>query len=98
VFDSKRKPSGTRLNTVYGSHLGHYDLTDMRDTQVEAYEDVRTRVDDPGCEIPAKCASFAQVRRECRKLKTRWRSEVNSKCRATTLWTVSKPCKSVKEF
>ena len=31
--------------------------------------------------IPAKCAFFAQVMRESRKLKTRWRSEVNSNCR-----------------
>jgi hypothetical protein len=28
---------------------------------------------DLGCEIPARCASFVQVKRESRKLKTRWR-------------------------
>jgi predicted TIM-barrel fold metal-dependent hydrolase len=40
AFDSKRNPFGARLNAVYGSDLGHYDLTDMRDAAVEAYEGV----------------------------------------------------------
>jgi hypothetical protein len=38
---------------------------------------------DLGCRIPAKCALFAQVMRESRKLKTRWRSEWDSNSRAT---------------
>jgi hypothetical protein len=31
---------GARLNAIYGSDLGHYDLLDMRDAAVEAYEGV----------------------------------------------------------
>jgi predicted TIM-barrel fold metal-dependent hydrolase len=40
AFDSRRNPLGARLNAVYGSDLGHYDLPDMRDAAVEAYEGV----------------------------------------------------------
>ncbi len=40
AFDSKRNPMGARLNAIYGSDLGHYDLPDMRDAAVEAYENV----------------------------------------------------------
>jgi hypothetical protein len=40
AFDSKRNPLGARLNAIYGSDLGHYDLIDMRDAGVEAYEGV----------------------------------------------------------
>jgi predicted TIM-barrel fold metal-dependent hydrolase len=40
AFDGRRNPLGARLNAIYGSDLGHYDLTDMRDAAVEAYENV----------------------------------------------------------
>jgi hypothetical protein len=40
AFDSKRNPLGARLNAVYGSDMGHYDLTDLRNAAVEAYEGV----------------------------------------------------------
>jgi len=40
AFDRKRNPMGARLNAIYGSDLGHYDLIDMRDAAVEAYESV----------------------------------------------------------
>ena len=40
AFDSRRNPLGARLNAIYGSDLGHYDLIDMRDAAVEAYEGV----------------------------------------------------------
>jgi predicted TIM-barrel fold metal-dependent hydrolase len=40
AFDSRRNPLGARLNVIYGSDLGHYDLIDMRDAAVEAYENV----------------------------------------------------------
>jgi hypothetical protein len=40
AFDSKRNPLGARLNAIYGSDLGHYDLIDMRDAAAEAYEGV----------------------------------------------------------
>jgi hypothetical protein len=45
--------------------------------------------------IPAKCAFLTQVMRESRKLKTRWRSRVNSNSRATLL-AVSKRFKHVR--
>lgn len=40
AFDSRRNPHNARLNAIYGSDLGHYDLMDMRDAAVEAYEGV----------------------------------------------------------
>ena len=40
AFDTKRNPLGARLNAVYGSDMGHYDLTDLRNAAVEAYEGV----------------------------------------------------------
>ena len=40
AFDSRRNPLGARLNAIFGSDLGHYDLMDMRDAAVEAYESV----------------------------------------------------------
>jgi len=40
AFDARRNPLGARLNAIFGSDLGHYDLTDMRDAAVEAYESV----------------------------------------------------------
>jgi predicted TIM-barrel fold metal-dependent hydrolase len=40
AFDGKRNPLGARLNAIYGSDLGHYDLIDMRDAAAEAYEGV----------------------------------------------------------
>ncbi|MGH7877927.1 MAG: amidohydrolase family protein, partial [Candidatus Binataceae bacterium] len=40
AFDARRNPHGARLNAIYGSDLGHYDLLDMRDAAAEAYEGV----------------------------------------------------------
>ena len=40
AFDARRNPLGARLNAIYGSDLGHYDLMDMRDAATEAYESV----------------------------------------------------------
>jgi hypothetical protein len=40
AFDAKRNPFGARLNAIYGSDLGHYDLVDMRDAAYEAWESV----------------------------------------------------------
>jgi predicted TIM-barrel fold metal-dependent hydrolase len=40
AFDAKRNPLGARLNAIFGSDLGHYDLMDMRDAAAEAYEGV----------------------------------------------------------
>jgi len=38
AFDAKKNPFGSRLNALYSSDLGHWDLPDMRDAAVEAYE------------------------------------------------------------
>lgn len=38
AFDVKKHPMGSRLNTIYSSDLGHWDLPDMRDAAAEAYE------------------------------------------------------------
>jgi predicted TIM-barrel fold metal-dependent hydrolase len=40
AFDSRRNPHNARLNAIYGSDLGHYDLMDLRDAAAEAYEGV----------------------------------------------------------
>ncbi len=38
AFDTKRNPLGAKLNTIYGSDLGHWDLPDMRAAAAEAWE------------------------------------------------------------
>src|SRR5579863_9244097 len=38
AFDTKRNAFGTRLNVLYSSDLGHFDLPDMRDAAHEAWE------------------------------------------------------------
>jgi predicted TIM-barrel fold metal-dependent hydrolase len=38
AFDAKKQPMRARLNVIYGSDLGHWDLPDMRDAAAEAYE------------------------------------------------------------
>jgi predicted TIM-barrel fold metal-dependent hydrolase len=38
AFDRRRNPFGSRLNAVYSSDIGHFDLPDMRDAAAEAYE------------------------------------------------------------
>ena len=38
AFDRKKLPFGSRLNALYSSDLGHFDLPDMRDAAAEAYE------------------------------------------------------------
>jgi predicted TIM-barrel fold metal-dependent hydrolase len=38
AFDSQKQPFGSRLNAVYGSDIGHWDLPDMQDAAAEAYE------------------------------------------------------------
>jgi hypothetical protein len=44
AFDDKRNPLGAHLNAIFGSDLGHYDLTDMRNVAAEAYEGVELRL------------------------------------------------------
>jgi len=38
AFDEKKHAFRARLNAIYGSDLGHFDLPDMRDAAAEAYE------------------------------------------------------------
>lgn len=38
AFDTRRNAFGARLNVLYSSDLGHFDLPDMRDAAKEAYE------------------------------------------------------------
>ncbi len=38
AFDTKKNPMGTRLGALYSSDIGHFDLPDMRDAALEAYE------------------------------------------------------------
>lgn len=38
AFDTRRNAMGARLNVLYSSDLGHFDLPDMRDAAAEAYE------------------------------------------------------------
>ena len=47
AFDARRNPLGARLNAIYGSDLGHYDLMDMRAAAAEAYEGVEDGIMTP---------------------------------------------------
>ena len=38
AFDGKKHAFRSRLNAIYGSDLGHFDLPDMRDAAAEVYE------------------------------------------------------------
>ncbi len=38
AFDAKRNPFGVRLNAVFGSDIGHFDVPDMSEVALEAYE------------------------------------------------------------
>jgi hypothetical protein len=38
AFDTRRNPLGARLNAIFGSDIGHWDVPDMRDVTREAYE------------------------------------------------------------
>ena len=38
AFDTRKNAFGARLNVLYSSDLGHYDLPDMRDAAYEAWE------------------------------------------------------------
>jgi len=38
AFDVRKNPTGSRLNAIYSSDIGHWDLPDMRDAAYEAHE------------------------------------------------------------
>jgi predicted TIM-barrel fold metal-dependent hydrolase len=41
AFDSRHNPLGVRLNAVFGSDIGHWDVPDMTEVLEEAYEPVQ---------------------------------------------------------
>lgn len=38
AFDTRKNPLGSRLNVIFGSDVGHWDVADMCDVCVESYE------------------------------------------------------------
>ena len=38
AFDRRLNPAGARLNALFGSDIGHFDVPDMREVLPEAYE------------------------------------------------------------
>jgi hypothetical protein len=38
AFDSKKNPLGAKLNAMFGSDIGHFDVLDMREPALEAYK------------------------------------------------------------
>jgi predicted TIM-barrel fold metal-dependent hydrolase len=40
AFDSRRNPLSARLNAIYGSDIGHFDVPDMSEVTAEAFEAV----------------------------------------------------------
>jgi hypothetical protein len=38
AFDRRVNPLGARLNAIFGSDIGHFDVPDMMDVLPEAYE------------------------------------------------------------
>ena len=38
AFDTRRNPFGARLNAIFSSDIGHWDVPDMREVTHEAYE------------------------------------------------------------
>jgi predicted TIM-barrel fold metal-dependent hydrolase len=40
AFDAKRNPMSARLNAIYGSDIGHFDVPDMSEVTAEAFEAV----------------------------------------------------------
>lgn len=41
AFDRRLNPLGARLNAIFGSDVGHFDVPDMRQVLPEAYELLR---------------------------------------------------------
>ena len=40
AFDAVRNPLSARINAIYGSDIGHFDVPDMSEVTAEAYEPV----------------------------------------------------------
>ena len=48
AFDTKRNPGGLRLNAIFSSDIGHWDVPDNREVLAEAYELVERGLVDEG--------------------------------------------------
>src|SRR5216684_2199115 len=48
AFDAVRNPLSARINALYGSDIGHFDVPDMSEVTAEAYEPVERGSDDRG--------------------------------------------------
>jgi hypothetical protein len=46
-FDTKLLPSGTKLNAIFSSDIGHWDVPEMREVLAEAYELVEEELIEP---------------------------------------------------
>ncbi len=44
AFDTRRNPLGARLNAIFSSDIGHWDVPDMREVTHEAYELVERKI------------------------------------------------------
>jgi hypothetical protein len=40
AFDTKKNPYGAKLNAIFSSDIGHWDVVDMREVTAEAYEPI----------------------------------------------------------
>jgi predicted TIM-barrel fold metal-dependent hydrolase len=47
AFDTRLLPGGRRLNAIFSSDFGHWDVTDMREVLTDAYELVEERLVSP---------------------------------------------------
>ena len=47
AFDTKRNPGGLRLNAVFSSDIGHWDVPDNREVLAEAFELVEAELLTP---------------------------------------------------
>jgi hypothetical protein len=53
AFDAMRNPLSARINAIYGSDIGHFDVPDMSEVTAEAYEPV-----EHGAMTPADFRDF----------------------------------------
>jgi hypothetical protein len=46
AFDARLNPFGARLQAMFGSDIGHFDVVDMREVLIEAWELVDDKLID----------------------------------------------------
>ena len=47
AFDKRVNPLGVKLNAIFSSDIGHWDVTDIREVVAEAYELVEHEIMTP---------------------------------------------------